>query len=125
MKNDVNAPGQVVHRYPKRLVVSEATRFLIKGSRSIEIPLPYITQNCSSLNADLYRLGITADSICTYGPFVEIAKHYLFSSSLIHHVEKKILLGTASVFPTDLDSLINENELFNPDINRKIMFEVF
>ena len=103
----------------------KATSFLIRGDRSTEIALTRIKHNCSSLNADLYRVNIIASPNCTCGPFIETAKHYFYRMFFVRPAKKQLILGSASFFYPDLDSLINGNELFDSDLNNQILFQVF
>ena len=50
----------------------KATSFLIRGDRSTEIALTRIRHNCSSLNADLYRVNIIASPNCICGPLLKL-----------------------------------------------------
>ena len=102
-----------------------ATSFLIRGDRSTEIALTRIRHNCSSLNADLYRVNIIASPNCTCGPFIETAEHYFFECSLYTMQRNSLISALPQFFPTDLDSLVSGNELFNSDLNSQILFQVF
>ena len=103
----------------------KATSFLIRGDRSTEIALSRIRHNCSSLNADLYRVNIIASPNCICGPFIETAEHYFFECSLYALQRNSLFSGLPQFFHPDLDSLINGNELFNSDLNSQILFQVF
>ena len=102
----------------------KATSFLIRGDRSTEIALTRIRHNCSSLNADLYRVNIIANPNCTCDPFIETAEHYFFECSL--YAEQTVYSRVdLNFFHPNLDSLVNGNELFNSDLNSQILFQVF
>lgn len=103
----------------------KATTFPIRGDRQTEIALTRIRHNCSSLNADLFRVNIIASPNCTCGPFIETAQHYFFECPLYTMQRNSLFSALPQFFLPDLDSLINGNELFNPDINSQILFQVF
>ena len=81
--------------------------------------------NCSSLNADLYRVNIIASPNCTCGPFIETAEHYFFECSFYTMQRNGLISALPQFFHLDLDSLINGNELFNSDLNSQMLFQVF
>ena len=99
--------------------------FIIRGDRSTEIALTRIRHNCSSLNADLYRVNIITSPYCTCGPSIETAELYIFECSLYALQRKSLFSGLPRFFHPDLDSLINGNELFNSDLNNQILHQVF
>ena len=98
----------------------KATTFLIRGDRSTKIALTRIRYNCSTLNADLYRVNIIASPNCTCGPFIEYAEHYFFEYPLYVLQRNSLFSGLPQFFHPDLNSLISGNELFNPDLNSQI-----
>ena len=65
-KNCIKKTRKIVRNYPP------------DGERVSSIPLTRLRHNCSSLNADLFRVNIVSNPTCSCGAVLEDAEHFFF-----------------------------------------------
>ena len=99
--------------------------FLNKSERSVEITITRIRHYCSGLNANISRVNIIASSNCSVVLLLKI--HNIIFLSVTYAPCKEIDYSRHFLvfFPPSSGSVLtNGNEVFNPNINLLIWFEV-
>ena len=85
--------------------------------RVSSILLTRLRHNCSSLNADLFRVNIVSNPTCSCGAVLEDAKHFFFECRL-YTEQKNRLYDSLNFIPVvTLDLLVNGNADFPGETN--------
>lgn len=93
---------------------------LSKRDRVSSILFTRIRHNCSGLNADLFRVNIAPNPMCSCGAQLENAEHFFFECRF--YTEQRNRLSDSLNFSPiiTLDLLLNGNLYFNEELNLTI-----
>lgn len=103
---------------------SPPTYFTI-GDRYLNVLHARLRNKCSALNMDLYHANIKPNAMCQCGYLYENAQHY-FLSCKNYTAQRNILFFELRKenIPTDLETLMYGNDMFNMNINTLIFTKV-
>jgi hypothetical protein len=94
-----------------------------EGSRKLSILHARLRHQCSSLNADLFRINIKNDPKCQCGPPFEDSIHYLMECPLYQN-ERGCLLWNLRETPKIIEILLFGNDEVNINENSMIFNKV-
>lgn len=91
--------------------------YSFEGERVSSILLTRIRHNCSSLNADLFRVNIVLNPMCSCGAVFEDANHFFFECRLYTEQRNRLSDSLNFIPVVTLDLLVNGNADFTDEIN--------
>ena len=98
--------------------------YYINGERTPTVHHTRMRNNCSNLNADLYRNHIKLSPSCDCGAELEDAEHYLFKCHRYIPERIQLFTETRDYHPLSVDKLLFGFQNLNDDQNELIFKQV-
>ena len=94
-----------------------------EGHRKLNILHSRLRHQCSSLNADLFKVNIANDPKCSCGAPYEDAIHFLLECPLYHNERNNLLIELRNL-EMNIETLLFGNDAYNNQTNSKIFEKV-
>ncbi len=96
--------------------------FYLAGDRREQVYHTRIRNQCSNLNADLFRNHISDTSQCDCGHNVEDAEHFFFQCNRFENQRLQLFTNTRQFHPISIYKLLFGNENLTDDENQNSFY---